>query len=160
MDLGLPGRSGIEGIARVHSIAPATNVIVLTIHAEEERVVDAIAAGATGYLLKPSHPAQILDAIRQVRQGAAPINPYIARKLLARFARQAPARPSGSGYHLTARETEVLELLVDGLTMEQIAARLGASTHTIDNHVRHIYQKLHVRNRARAVAKAVREDLV
>jgi len=160
MDLGLPGRSGIDGILRISSLSPTTKVIVLTIHGEDEKVFEAICAGALGYLLKPSDPARIVEAVREVRQGKAPINPYIARKVLGLFARLSPPKPAAHDYGLTTREKSILQFLVNGLTMEQIAAELGLSYHTIDNHLRNIYRKLHVRNRARAVAKAVQEDLL
>lgn len=160
MDLGLPGRSGTEGIERLQSLAPGTQVIVLTIHEEDEKVFEAICAGASGYLLKPSPPAKILEAIREVRRGAAPINAFIARKMLAMFGRLQPARPIGESYGLTGREREILQLLVDGLTMRRIADRLGLSYHTVGNHLRHIYSKLHVRSRSGAVAKALREELL
>jgi DNA-binding NarL/FixJ family response regulator len=160
MDLGLPGRSGIDGIVHAASRSPATKIIVLTIHGEDEKVFEAICAGAAGYLLKPSSPDSIAQALREVREGKAPINPYIARKVLALFSRLARPRPADRSYGLTAREKSILQLLVDGLTMEQVAVELGSSYHTIDNHLRSIYRKLHVRNRATAVAKAVREDLL
>jgi DNA-binding NarL/FixJ family response regulator len=160
MDIGLPGRSGIEGVTRISSVSPTSKVIILTIHGEDEKVFDAICAGASGYLLKPSNPATILDAIRDVQRGAAPINPYIARKMLGLFARLAPPKPSEIDYGLTTREKGILQLLVDGLTMEQIAGELSLSYHTIGNHLRNIYRKLHVRSRSRAVAKALKEELL
>jgi len=160
MDLGLPGASGTEGIRRIHSLSPSTQVIVLTIHEEDEKVFEAICAGASGYLLKPSPPPKILEAIREVRRGAAPINAFIARKMLSMFGRLPSSRPAGDDYGLTAREREILQLLVDGLTMKKIAGRLNLSYHTVGNHLRNIYHKLHVRSRSSAVAKALREDLV
>ena len=160
MDIGLPDASGIEGVARIGSVSPASKVIILTIHAEDQKVFDAICAGASGYLLKPSDPARILEAVRDVQRGAAPINPFIARKMLGLFARLAPPRMSESDYGLTEREKTILQRLVDGLTMEQIAGSLGLSYHTIGNHLRNIYRKLHVSSRSRAVAKALKEDLV
>lgn len=160
MDLGLPGKSGLEGIERVHSLAPAAQVIVLTIHEEDEKVFEAICAGASGYLLKPSPPERIVAAIVQVRRGGAPINAFIARKMLGMFSRLAPPRPAGDAYGLTRREGEILQRLVDGLTMQQIADALHISYHTVGNHLRSIYQKLHVRSRSSAVAKALREELV
>lgn len=160
MDLGLPGRSGIEGIARIQSVSPATHVVVLTIHEEDEKVFEAICAGASGYLLKPSTPERVLDAIRRVRHGAAPINGYIARKMLSMFSRLSPPQPAPESYGLTPREREILQQLVDGLTMQQIADALHISYHTVGNHLRNVYHKLHVRSRSSAVAKAVREKLV
>jgi DNA-binding NarL/FixJ family response regulator len=160
MDIGLPDASGIDGVRRISSVSPASQVIILTIHAEDEKVFEAICAGASGYLLKPSDPAKILEAVREVQRGAAPVNPFIARKMLGLFARLTPPRPSESDYGLTNREKTILQHLVDGLTKEQIAVSLGLSYHTIGNHVRHIYRKLHVSSRSRAVAKALKEDLV
>ncbi|MGQ0735976.1 MAG: response regulator transcription factor [Acidobacteriota bacterium] len=160
MDIGLPGRSGIDGVVRTSSMSPATKVIILTVHAEDDKVFEALCAGASGYLLKPSSPEQILDALRAVQRGAAPINPHIARKMLGLFARLAPRKPSVHEYGLTPREKTILQGLVDGLTMEQIATDVGLSYHTIDNHLRNIYRKLHVHSRSVAVAKALREDLL
>ncbi len=160
MDLGLPGASGTEGLVRLHTISPATKAIVLTIHEEDEKVVEAICAGASGYLLKPSPPERIVDAIRQVRLGAAPINAFIANKVLAMFPRLVKPKPPEDEYGITARERQILQLLVDGLTMKQIAVELKLSYHTVGNHLRNIYHKLHVRSRTGAVAKALREELV
>jgi DNA-binding NarL/FixJ family response regulator len=160
MDIGLPGRSGIEGVTYISSVSPVTKVVILTIHGEDDKVFDAICAGASGYLLKPSAPDQIVTAIRHVRDGAAPINPYIARRMLALFSRLAPRRSPERDYGLTTRQKQILQYLVDGLTMAQIAGELDLSYHTIDNHLRNIYRKLHVRSRSKAVAKAVKEDLI
>lgn len=159
MDIGLPGRSGIEGVLHVKSLAPATKVIIVTIHGEDEKVFDAICAGASGYLLKPSRPGALVDAIRAVQEGAAPINPYIASKILGMFARLPTPGPFDA-YGLTRREKDILQVLVDGLTLAEIARKLDLSYHTINNHLRSIYRKLHVRSRSRAVAKALREDLI
>jgi len=160
MDIGLPGISGIEGARRIKSLSPASRIIMLTVHEENEQVFEAICAGASGYLLKPTSTDRIIQAIRQVQQGAAPINAQIAGKVLKMFARLAPPKAPAEDYSLTPREREILELLVDSLTMQQIAERLHLSYHTIDNHIRNIYDKLHVRSRSGAVAKALREDLI
>jgi DNA-binding NarL/FixJ family response regulator len=160
VDIGLPGRSGIDGVARVTSEWPETKAIILTIHGEDDKVIDAIRAGASGYLLKPAPPEEIVEALREVARGAAPINPYIASKVLELFSRMAPARPTAPRYGITDREREILALLVAGHTMNAIAERLAISYHTVNNHVRSIYRKLHVRSRASVVAKALREDLV
>lgn len=160
VDIGLSGRSGIDGVARVTSEWPDTKAIILTIHGEDDKIFDAICAGASGYLLKPSSPDEIVTALREVERGAAPINPFIASKVLALFSRMAPARPTAQRYGITEREREILALLVAGHTMNAIAERLSISYHTVNNHVRSIYRKLHVRSRASVVAKALREDLV
>ena len=159
IDIGLPGMSGIDGTRRLRSLSPASRVVVLTIHAEDEKIFNAICAGACGYLLKPSSPETIVAAVRQASRGAAPINAYIADKMLSMFARLAPAQPAAD-YRLTRRESEILQRLVEGLTMRQIADRLTVSYHTVDTHLRNIYEKLHVHTRSKAVAKALQEKLV
>lgn len=163
MDIGLPGLSGVEATRRIRGLAPTARVLMFTVHEEDEKVFAAICAGASGYLLKPLPAERLLEAIRDAASGAAPINGYIARRLLDQFARSGAGRGVPNWTHeppLTPREREILELLVDGLSMREIATRLDVSYHTIDSHVRHLYAKLHVRTRASAVARAVRERLV
>ena len=157
MDIGLPGKSGIEGARVVRQRAPSARVVILTVHEEDENVVAAICAGASGYLLKPTSPERVVEAVREVRGGAAPINGFIAGRVLTLLARLASPGPD---YGLTPREHETLELLVAGLTMKGVADRLGVSYHTVDTHVRNVYAKLHVRSRGSAVAKALRERIV
>lgn len=157
MDIGLPGMNGIAGARAVRERAPQARVVMLTVHEEDEKVFEAICAGASGYLLKPASPERIIAAVREVRDGAAPINSYIAGKVLGMFARLAAPGPD---YGLTPREKEVLVLMVEGLTMKEAADRLCLSYHTVDAHVRKVYDKLHVRSRGGAVAKALRERIV
>lgn len=160
MDIGLPGMDGIEGTRSIRSLSPTTRVIILTVHEDNEKIFDAICAGASGYLLKPTSTDSIIDAIRQVREGGAPINATIASKMLSLFTRLAEPTSSAEQYGLTKRERQILQLLVDGLTMARIADQLTVSYHTIDTHIRNIYAKLHVRTRGSAVAKAVKERLI
>lgn len=160
MDIGLPGMSGIEGARQVRGLSPSTRVVMLTIHDDDDKVFEALCAGASGYLLKPSGPEQIVAALRDVQSGAAPMNGSIARKLLEMFTRLAASRAVAPDYGLTAREKEILQLLVDGLSMKQVAARLHLSYHTINTHQRNVYDKLHVHSRGSAVAKALRERLL
>jgi DNA-binding NarL/FixJ family response regulator len=160
MDIGLPGIDGIEGTRRIKAISPTTRIIMLTVHEESQKIFDAICAGASGYLLKPSAAEDIAQAVRDVQQGAAPINAFIAGKMLEMFARLAEPRSVTEGYGLTAREQEILQLLVESLTVPQIAQRLGISFHTVDSHTRNIYSKLHVHTRTAAVAKALKERLI
>jgi DNA-binding NarL/FixJ family response regulator len=160
MDIGLPGIDGIDGAREIRLRAPSTRVIMLTVQEEDENIFRAICAGASGYLLKPLPSEKILEAIRQVREGAAPINGFIARRVLEMFSRYAVG-PAGRGqYGLTSRERQILSYLVDGSTMRQIASALEVSYHTIDAHLRSIYEKLHVHSRSAAVAKALRERLL
>lgn len=157
MDIGLPGQSGIEGARHFAERAPSTRVVILTVHEERQIVFDAIVAGASGYVLKSSSADEIVGAIENVLDGAAPINAYIARKVLDLLVGLSGPR---ADYALTPRETEILQLMVDGLTMPAIAARLEVSYYTIDTHVRHIYRKLHVHSATGAVAKAIKERLI
>ncbi len=157
MDLGLPGMNGIEGTMRVREISPATRVIILTIHEDNEKIFDALCAGASGYLLKSSPPDEIEHAMVEVLKGGAPINAQIARKMLTMFTNLAgPRTPSP----LTHREREILRLMVDGLTKKQIAEQVILSYHTIDTHIKNIYAKLEVHTRGSAVAKALSDHLL
>lgn len=157
MDLELPGMSGIEGIIRLRAISPSTHVIVLTVHEEDDSVFDALCAGALGYLLKPASSDRIVSAVETAVSGGAPMNAFVARKVLAMFTQR--VRPRGN-YGLTSRELEILELLVEAHSQKQIAGRLFLSPHTVDTHLRNIYAKLHVHSRSAAVAKALQERLI
>ncbi len=157
MDIGLPGISGIEGLARIKEVSPSTGLIMLTVFDDEKKIFEAICAGASGYLLKSAQPQEIVAAVRQVLSGGAAMDARIARKVLDMFSRLSV--PMGE-YGLTAREKEILHLMVDGLTAKGIAERLFLSFRTIDTHVKNIYTKLHVHSRSGAVAKAFRERLL
>jgi len=156
-DLGLPGMSGIEGIKRIKAVLPEIEMLVFSVFEDNEKVFDAICAGASGYLLKSSSMGEIPDAIREVLAGGAPINARIARSVLDMFSNLAP---ESKDYGLTERETEVLEQMVGGLTKKEIADQLNLSFHTVDKHIRGIYSKLHVNTMTGAVAKALKEGLL
>lgn len=130
---------------------------MLTVHQDTDTIFQAVCAGASGYLLKTATPEAIVAAIDEVRAGGAAMDAQIARRVLRLFA--ALAAPAAD-YGLSDRETEILNLLVDGLTKHQIAERICLSPHTVDGHIRNIYGKLHVHNRSEVVAKALRERLV
>lgn len=158
MDISLPGgMNGVEGAARVKALLPTTQVIMLTIHEEDDTVFDALRAGASGYLLKNVSEERLIEGIREARRGGVPMTSAIARKVLNLFRQQATP---GVDYGLTKREKEILHFLVDGHQLKQIAEELFVSRHTVDSHIRNIYAKLHVHSRARAVVKAVREGLI
>lgn len=157
MDIGLPGMSGIEGVKRIKAISPATDILMLTIHEEDEKVFNAICAGANGYLLKSSTSEEIIQAIKGVLGGGAPMNAQIARKVLDMFASIAAPK---SDYGLTDREKEILGLMTDGLTKKVIADKLFVSYFTIDTHLKNIYAKLHVHSGRGAVAKVLKEHLL
>lgn len=151
MDIGLPGVSGIECTARLKHLLPNIQVLIVTVYSDTQKIFQALQAGASGYLLKRTPPKQLLKAIRDVTEGCGPMTGQIARKLIELFHRPAPAQ--GKAMALTARELEVLELLAQGFAYKEIADRLGVSFHTVNMHLRHTYEKLHVRSRAEATAK-------
>lgn len=157
MDIGLPGMNGIDGARKIRVLAPALPVIMLTVHQDNDRIFEAICAGATGYLSKSIPGDEIVRAVRQVFSGGAAMDAQIARRVLEMFTRMTAPK---ADYGLSGREGEILYLLVDGLTKNEIADQLFLSPHTIDGHMRNIYAKLHVRNRTGAVAKALRENLL
>lgn len=156
-DIGLPGMSGIQGAALAHSKVPNVPVIMLTVHDEDNNIFNAICAGACGYLLKSATEIEIIEALEQAINGGSPIDARIARKVLAMFAQM---NTTNKKYDLTNREREVLGYIVDGSTKKAIAIELDLSFHTVDSHIRHIYEKLHVNCRSDAVAKAIREKLI
>ena len=157
MDLGLPGIDGIEGIRRIKAISPASQIVVLSVHEDDDKVFDALCAGASGYLLKPATGGRIVEAVETAMRGGAPMNAFIARKVLSLFTKFARPR---ADYGLTDREREILQLLVDDRKQKQIAHALSLSPHTVDTHLRNIYAKLHVHSRTAAVAKALGERLI
>ena len=157
LDLGLPGMSGIEGIKRIKASLPEIEILVFSVFDDNDRVFNAICAGASGYLLKASNMTEIPEAIREVVAGGAPMNARIARRVLEMFSKMAP---SNKDYGLTVRETEVLDQMVEGLTKKEIADQLDLSFHTVDKHIRGIYSKLHVNTMTGAVAKALKEGLL
>lgn len=157
LDVELPGVSGIEGLARLRQMAPRTAVVILTVFEDDDKIFRAICAGAAGYLLKTSSIEDIAAALRTAAAGGSPINPRIARRVLEMFSKaNAPARD----YGLTPREKEILQTLVQGKTIKEAAAALEISYYTADEHIRGVYEKLQVRSRGSAVAKAVQEGLV
>ena len=158
MDIGLPDISGIEGVSLVKKKNPAVKVIMVTNFNDDERVFQAIAAGADGYLLKKSSTTRILDAIQDTMQGGATMAPFIARRVLEAFKLRS-AKPS-DGEELSVREREVLGLLVEGMNYKTIADKIFISPDTVRNHIRNIYEKLHVHSRSEAVAKAIRQNLI
>jgi DNA-binding NarL/FixJ family response regulator len=156
LDLGLPGISGLDAIARLRELSPQTAIVILTVFEEDEKIFRAICAGAAGYLLKTAGVDDIAGAIRSSAAGGSPINPTIARRVLDMFSNvNLPPRD----YGLTPREKEILQLLVQGHTTKSAAALLGIGYYTADEYIRTVYGKLQVRSRGSAVAKAVKERL-
>jgi two-component system, NarL family, response regulator LiaR len=157
MDLLMPGMDGIEATRQITSRQPKARILVLTSFAADNKVFPAIKAGATGYLLKDSSPDELVRAIRQVQRGEPSLHPAIARKLLQEIARPAEREPAPEA--LTARELEVLQLIAQGLSNQEIADRLTVSESTVRAHVSRILGKLHLASRTQAALYAVREGL-
>ncbi|MDB6110068.1 MAG: Two component transcriptional regulator, LuxR family [Pedosphaera sp.] len=157
-DVGLPGMDGIAGISAIKALSPSTHVIMLTVHDDHHKVLGAICAGASGYLLKDSSEEAITAAIHEVLNGGAPMNGRVARLVLEAFARQ-NSTPHNN-YGLSEREKEILQYMVKGMIKKEIADEMGLSYHTVNNYLRRIYDKLHVHTRGGAVAKTVEEKLL
>jgi DNA-binding NarL/FixJ family response regulator len=151
MDIQLPEISGIECTARLKQLMPSVQIIIVTVYEDTERIFKALRAGACGYLLKRCTPDELVSAIREVRQGGAPMSREIARKVIVSF--QEPVTTAAEVDGLSPREREILELLAAGFPNKQIAARVGLTDGTVRWHLRHVYHKLHVRSRTEAALK-------
>ena len=151
MDIQLPKLSGIECTAQLKRLLPSLHIIMVTVYEDTERIFKALRAGACGYLLKRCTPEELISAIREVRQGGAPMSRDIARKVIASF--QEPLTTAANVEGLSPREREILELLAQGFPNKEIAHRVGVSDGTVRWHLRHVYDKLHVRSRTEAALK-------
>ncbi len=156
-DINLPGMNGIDGIKAIKLIAKEIEIIVLTVFDDNEKIFDAICNGANGYLLKNSSPEEILEAIQIVVDGGSSINAGLARKVFSIFS---AIKQTENTYGLTKRETEILNYLVDGKTVNEIAKITFTSPQTVQTHVKNIYHKIHVNTRSGLVSKAIKERLV
>jgi DNA-binding NarL/FixJ family response regulator len=158
VDIGLPGMSGIEGIRLLKERHPDLVLVMLTVYDDDDRIFEALCAGARGYLLKKTPPARLLESLREAIDGGAPMSPEVARRVISLFRDFRP--PDKSDYRLTPHETRLLKLLIEGHNYKTAAAELGVSVNTISFHMRHIYEKLEVHSKSEAVAKALRNRLV
>jgi DNA-binding NarL/FixJ family response regulator len=154
MDINLPGMNGVECVRRLKQLAPATQMIMLTVYEDTENIFNALAAGASGYLLKRTPRAELLEAIREVHRGGSPMTTHIARKVVQSF--QQPVASSQPTESLSPREQEVLDCLSKGFLYKEIADKLGIGYETVHTYIRRIYEKLQVRTRTEAVAKFLR----
>jgi len=151
MDINLPGISGVEAVRKLKPLLPNTQFVMLTVYEDADHIYDALAAGATGYLLKQTPRRDLLSSLEEVHHGGSPMTSNIARKVVQSF--QKPAPKATETGNLSPREQEVLDLLARGYLYKEIAERLNISVPTVNTYVRRMYEKLHVRSRAQAVAK-------
>jgi DNA-binding NarL/FixJ family response regulator len=158
MDLGLPGMSGIEGIRVLRERYPRLAMIALTVFDDDRRIFEAICAGAQGYLLKSDPPAQLIEGVREMLDGGAPMSPPVARRVMELFRRFRP--PEAAEHDLTPHELRILRLMADGHNLKTAAQVLAVSGNTVNFHLRNIYAKLQVHSKAEAVAKALRQGLL
>lgn len=157
-DIGLPGMSGIDGVRRLKTKYPALQILMLTVYSDNDHIFEAICAGACGYLLKDTPPTRLIEAIRELQAGGAPMSPDVARKAITMFQRIAP--PKNDDHKLSGRELEVVTLLAEGQSYKMIADALAISIDTVRFHIRNIYEKLHVHSKSEAVIAALRRGIV
>jgi DNA-binding NarL/FixJ family response regulator len=157
-DIGLPGMSGIEGVKILKQRYPQILILMITVYDDDDRIFDALCAGASGYLLKKTAPAKLLDSLKEAMGGGAPMSPEVARRVISLFRDVRP--PERADYDLTPHETRLLKLLVEGHNYKTAAASLGVTTATISFHLQRIYEKLQVHSKSEAVAKAIKNRLV
>ncbi|MEZ5384032.1 MAG: response regulator transcription factor [Prosthecobacter sp.] len=158
LDVGLPGRSGLEIIGDVHKLAPDCRIVILTVFEDEGKISRAISAGASGYLLKTSRVETVVEAILEAAQGGSPMSPKVAASVVQMLAKL--TKPAAEPVSLSPREHDLLKLLVEGLTAKEIADRMQVSIHTTSTHTRNLFTKLGVHSRAAAVARALKDRLV
>lgn len=158
VDIGLPGMSGIDGVRIFKQRFPGLVILMLTVYSDDARIFQAICAGASGYLLKKTPPARLLECVREAVAGGAPMSPEIARRVIELFRTYRPVPQSRQ--RLSSQEQRLLELLGQGHQYKTAAAEMGISIHTVGFHMRGIYEKLQVHSKSEAVAKALREGLI
>ncbi|MBU2447127.1 MAG: response regulator transcription factor [Bacteroidetes bacterium] len=158
LDINLPGMSGVDGIKPIKELFPKVKIIMLTVFDDDSNVFSAISAGAEGYILKKTPPLRVLQSIEDALSDGLPMTPTIAKRIINLFKNHLPQKRNDEV--LTKREQEILTLIVEGFSSNKISEELFISLQTVRNHIRHIYEKLHVHSKSHAVAKAIKERLV
>lgn len=159
MDIGLPGMSGIEGTREAKKILPDVTIVVLSVYEDDENIFQALCMGASGYLIKTTPPARLIEAIREAHEGGSPMSSHIARKVVTLFRKNFRGADKPD-VHLTDREKEILVGLSDGESYNSVADSLFISVDTVRYHIRNIYQKLQVHSQSAAVSQAIRKGLI
>jgi DNA-binding NarL/FixJ family response regulator len=159
MDIDMPHVNGIEGVRLLRKAFPKLCIIMQTVFEDDDKIIDAITAGANGYILKKTHPLKLIEAISEVMEGGAPMTSSVARRVLELFQKN-PGQAIRNDYHLTDREKEILSDLVKGLSYKMIADKNNISVYTVNAHIRKIYDKLQVHSVAEAVSKAINQRVV
>jgi len=159
MDIDMPGANGIEGLKRIRKCTPHVFIIMQTVFEDEDKIFQAIHHGAHGYFLKKTHPDKLIDGIRDVIEGGAPMTPSVARKVLEVFQQQS-SNKGAAVFDLSPREIEILSMLTKGMSYKLIADAGGISFHTVNSHLKKIYEKLHVHSATEAVKKAIDNRIV
>jgi DNA-binding NarL/FixJ family response regulator len=157
LDIGLPGMSGLEGLRVLRHDYPDLLVVILTVYNDSDRIFEAMCAGACGYLLKTTAPARLIEGLREVMAGGAPMSPEVSRRVVELFRR---FQPPEERHRLSKQEMHLLTLLGEGHHYKTAAAEMGISRHTVGFHMRNTYAKLHVHSKSEAVAKAIRDGLI
>ncbi len=158
LDVGLPGMDGFQALEKFKQRVPNSQVVILTVFNDPDKIFKAVCSGANGYLLKTDSADSVVVAVRQAAEGGAPMDAAVAERVLGLFNKY--GKTSGADYGLSSREKDVIEQMAEGLVTKEIAVVLELSRHTVTNHIRSIYSKLHVNTNTGAVAKAIREGLV
>jgi DNA-binding NarL/FixJ family response regulator len=159
MDIDMPNVNGIEGLKLIRQHFPSIRILMQTVFDDDEKIFAAICAGADGYILKKTHPSKLLEGIIEVMQGGAPMSPSVARQVLTLFNNR-HNKTAVNDFNLSERETEILSLLVKGMSYKKIADVCNISHTTVNSHIQHIYEKLHVHSATEAVSKAIHDKIV
>jgi DNA-binding NarL/FixJ family response regulator len=157
MDINMPEMCGIDGVTMIKEAYPSIPILMQTVFEDEDKIFSAIEAGASGYILKSEKPENIIEAIRELNRGGAPMSSVIAAKVFAWFKKN---KSPNHTYQLTLRETQILKKLTEGMSYKMIASDFNVSYHTVNAHIRNIYDKLHVNSMGEAIAKALKERIV
>ena len=159
MDIVLPGMSGIEATALIKETYPHINVLMLTIFEEENKILNAIEAGATGYILKNTKPGELVNQIKEMHTGGSPISPHVARKLLEEIQKEKRLKPREE-FHLTPREKEIMTSIAEGYTSKEIGDQYNIAHSTVKKHILHIYKKMNVKSKVEFMKKVITQDLL